>query len=76
MLRKHYKHHIVEVLAGSDKREIPAKNYIFLARYCKAPYYIGTDKLVFFDEDEAFLFKLCDGDIENVDQVTQDENNA
>ena len=49
---------------------MPSKHYVFLTRYCKAPYYIGMKSIVFFDEDEALIFKLCDGDIDNVKTVT------
>lgn len=63
------KAHAVDMIKETKKSEIPSKHYIFLAKYCRKPYYIGSNKIYFFDEEEAFLFKMCDGDIENVSQV-------
>ncbi len=60
----------VDVIEKLDKRKMPGKHFIFLARFCRRPYYIGKNKITFFDEEEAFIFKLCDGDIENVKEVS------
>ncbi len=62
----------VDVVEKLDKSKMPGKHFIFLARYCKRPYYIGTNKIFFFDEEEAFIFKLCDGDIENVKEISSE----
>ena len=59
--------HVVDSVSAD--RERPSKHYIFLARFCRKPYFIGKSKIIFFDEEEAFLFKLCDGDIDNVQEV-------
>ncbi len=56
---------------GSEPR--PSKHYLFLARFCRKPYYIGLKKITFFDEEEAFLFKLCDGNIDNVQEVSPEK---
>lgn len=56
-----------------EERERPAKHYLFLARFCRKPYFIGKSKIIFFDEEEAFLFKLCDGDIDNVQEVAPEK---
>lgn len=61
-----YPHYVVKIIDGPDKSLMPSKHFIFLARYCKSPYYIGSDQIVFFDEQEAFVFKMCDGNIDNV----------
>lgn len=71
-LSKHYPHYDVEILDTTQNRKnMPSKHYVFLTRYCKAPYYIGMNTIVFFDEDEALIFKLCDGDIDNVETVAK-----
>lgn len=49
---------------------MPSKHYVFLSKYSKLPYYMGKHTITFFDEEAAFLFKLCDGDIDNVKKVT------
>lgn len=65
-----YTSHIVEVMDKTQsKKTMPAKHFVFLTRYCKGPYYIGAHQITFFDEDEAFIFKMCDGDIDNVKTV-------
>lgn len=65
-----YTSHIVEVLDRTKtKKNMPSKHFVFLTRYCKGPYYIATHEIIFFDEDEAFIFKMCDGDIDNVKEV-------
>ena len=69
-LRKYYPCHEVEVPITEKRKNIPAKHYLFLARFCRKPYYIGKKKIIFFDEEEGFLFKLCDGDIDNVKTVS------
>lgn len=61
--------HQVDVIKKLDKSKMAGKHFIFLARFCRRPYYIGTNKIFFFDDEEAFLFKLCDGDIDNVKEV-------
>jgi len=62
----------VDVLIENQNRKtMPSKHYVFLTRYNKMPYYIGGKYITFFDEDAAFLFKMCDGDIENVKEVTK-----
>ena len=61
----------VDILDQTRSRErMPSKHFVFLTRYCKAPYYIGRQYITFFDEEEALVFKLCDGDIENVTSVS------
>ena len=65
--------HEVDVFKKLDKSTMPGKHFIFLARFCRKPYYIGTNKIFFFDEEEAFLFKLCDGDIDNVKEVAPEK---
>ena len=70
-----FPYYTVEVLDGLDKKELPSKHYIFLARYCKNPYYIGTDKIIFLDEEEAFVFKMCDGNIDNVKDISPGPTN-
>lgn len=69
ILEKHFTAHIVNVDSGLDGQQTASKHFIFLARFCRMPYYIGTNRIVFFDEQEAMLFKLCDGDIDNVSKV-------
>lgn len=61
----------IESDPGSEPR--PSKHYLFLARFCRKPYYIGLKKITFFDEEEAFLFKLCDGNIDNVQEVSPEK---
>ncbi len=73
ILKQYYPHFNVEVLDKKPKAEIPAKHYVFLAKYCKKPYYIGTNKIIFFDQEEAFIFKMCDGDIDNVKEVSSED---
>ena len=69
----HYPSYTVDSKSEFDSvpgREVrKSKHYIFLARFCRKPYYISRDQIIFFDEEEAFLFKLCDGDIDNVQEV-------
>lgn len=73
LLKKYFPHHIVESIAGDDKPRT-SKHLIFLARFCRQPYYIyGSEHIVFFDEEEAFIFKLCDGDIDNVEEVAPEK---
>ena len=78
-LKTYYPHYIIEVndninsVAGHNTKGMPSKHYVFLTRFCRKPYYIGSKKIVFFDEEEAFLFKLCDGDIENVKAVAPEK---
>lgn len=70
LLSSCYTPHIVEIMDKKQSRKkMPAKHFVFLTRYCKGPYYIGTHEIVFFEEDEAFIFKMCDGDIDNVKTV-------
>lgn len=70
VLETYYTSHIVEIIDKTQtKKNMPAKHYVFLTRYCKGPYYIGSRSITFFDEDEAFIFKMCDGDIDNVKTV-------
>lgn len=69
LLKKHFPCHIIDQVAREEK-PIKSKHLIFLARFCRQPYYIyGSDHIAFFDEEEAFIFKLCDGDIDNVEQI-------
>lgn len=56
-------------LSEKDRRK--AKHYIFLSKYCKEPYYIDPEKVVFCDEHEAMVFKLCDGDFDNVNEISK-----
>lgn len=78
-LKSYYPHYIVEisdginVATGSNTKGMPSKHYVFLTRFCRKPYYIGSKRIVFFDEEEAFLFKLCDGDIDNVKAVAPEK---
>lgn len=70
-LAKYLPCHVIEVLnKKQNKKTMPSKHYVFLGKYAKKPYYIGEHTITFFDEDAAFLFKLCDGDISNVKTVT------
>lgn len=68
-LKQFLKCHTVECI-DMKKQFMPAKHYVFLAKFCRRPYYIGENYITFFDEEEAFLFKLCDGDIDNVKEVS------
>lgn len=70
LFKKIYPYFVVDVLEGLDKHIMPSKHYLFLARYCKKPYYISQDKIIFFDEQEAFIFKMCDGNIDNVKEIS------
>ena len=54
-----------------SKKNMPSKHFVFLMKYCKAPYYIRNNGVIFLDEEEALIFKLCDGDIANVKNVTE-----
>ena len=63
----------VEVLDKNNIKSMPGKHFIYLARFCRKPYYIGVREIVFFDEEEAFIFKLCDGDIENVREIAPEK---
>lgn len=66
-----YTQHVVDILDETQtKKHMVAKHFVFLTRYCNGPYYIGKNKIIFFDEDEAFIFKLCGGDIDNVKKVS------
>jgi len=70
-LSQYYTCHTIDVLEkGHSRTRMPSKHYVFLGKYCKTPYYIDMYNIVFFDEETAFLFKLCDGDIDNVKSVT------
>ena len=66
-----YPCHAIDVVdKNQSKKTMPSKHYVFLGKYCKMPYYIGEHHITVLDEDAAFLFKLCDGDIDNVKTVT------
>ena len=70
-LSAYYPHYMVEIMDKDQTRaNMPSKHYVFLGRQCKAPYYIGMHEIIFFDEDEAFIFKMCDGDIDNVKTIS------
>lgn len=58
-------HHTV--LIPEDHRK--AKHYLFLSKYCREPYFIEPGRAVFFDEQEAMVFRLCDGDFDNFDEI-------
>lgn len=73
ILKQYYPHFVVDVFDKKPKAEIPAKHYVFLAKFCKKPYYIGTNRIIFFDQEEAFIFKMCDGDVDNVKEVSAEE---
>lgn len=62
------------VLVPADRRK--AKHYLFLNRYCKKPYFIEAGKVIFFDEHEAMVFKLCDGDFDNVDELIKGDKDG
>lgn len=63
--------HVVDIVDKTQSlKTMPSKHFVFLSKYSKLPYYMGKNSITFFDEDAAFLFKLCDGDIDNVKKVT------
>lgn len=74
-LKKIFEPFEVEVVDQKSKRQIPSKHYVFLAKFCRKPYYIGNRRIVFFDDEEAFLFKMCDGDIDNVQEISPERLN-
>ncbi len=71
IFKKTFPYHIVDSKPGQEKRT--SGHYIFLARFCRQPYHIGTKTITFFDEEEAFLFKLCDGNVDNVQAVAPEK---
>jgi len=71
LFKSHLTHHIVDSVTDTGVRA--SKHYIFLSRFCRQPYYIAPSIIVFFDEEEAFLFKLCDGDVDNVAEVAPEK---
>lgn len=76
MLRNYMPEFIVDVLNPKNPGKnltLPGKHFIYLARFCRKPYYIGANEIIFFDEEEAFIFKLCDGDIENVKEIAPEK---
>lgn len=73
ILKQYYPHFVVDVFDKKPKVDIPAKHYVFLAKFCKKPYYIGTNRIIFFDQEEAFIFKMCDGDVDNVKEVSSED---
>lgn len=78
-LKNYYPHHIIEFDPKINKpvisstKYMPSKHYVFLTQFCRKPYYIGSKMIIFFDEEEAFLFKLCDGDINNVKAIAPEK---
>lgn len=71
LFKKHFPYHIVESDPGPEHRT--SGHYLFLAQFCRQPYHIGLKTITFFDEEEAFLFKLCDGNIDNVKDVAPEK---
>ena len=71
LFKKHFSYHIVD--SNSENMVRTSGHFIFLARFCRQPYHIGTKTITFFDEEEAFLFKLCDGDVDNVQAVAPEK---
>lgn len=76
-LEKYHTSHTIDIIefqkSGTNTSNMPSKHFVFLSRFCRKPYYIGMKKIIFFDEEEAFLFKLCDGDIDNVKTVAPEK---
>lgn len=72
VLKKAYTCHEVSSI-NTGEHSSPSKHFLFLSKFCRKPYYIGKDKIIFFDEEEALLFKLCDGDVDNVQQVSPEQ---
>jgi len=68
LFKTHFPYHTVESKPGPEHRT--SGHYIFLARFCRKPYHIALDTIIFFDEEEAFLFKMCDGDVDNVKEIS------
>jgi len=66
--KKKYKYYIVNSPSNKDNPR-KSKHILFLTNYCKFPYYIGNNNIMFFDKEEALVFRLCDGDIDNVQKV-------
>lgn len=71
LFKKHFSYHVVDSNPGPGHRT--SGHYIFLARFCREPYHIGSEAITFFDDEEAFLFKLCDGDVDNVKDVAPEK---
>ena len=69
-LKEYYTIHTVEVLGKLEKDNMPSKHFVYLSKYCKFPYYIGTNRVMFLNEEEAFIFKMVDGDIDNVKDIS------
>ena len=65
--QKFFTGHLVNAIDVEHQRK--SGDYIFLARFCRMPYYIAHTYIMFFDEEEAFLFKLCDGNVDNVKDI-------
>jgi hypothetical protein len=74
-MKKIFKPFEVEVIDQKSKRQIPSKHYVYLAKFCRKPYYIGNHRIVFFDDEEAFLFKMCDGDVDVVQEISPERLN-
>ena len=68
IFKRHFPYHVVDSKSETNGRT--SGHYIFLARFCRKPYYIGLKRITFFDEEEAFLFKMCDGDVDNVKEIS------
>ena len=68
IFKRHFPYYTVESKPVPEQRT--SGHYIFLARFCRKPYHIGLDTITFFDEEEAFLFKMCDGDVDNVKEIS------
>ena len=72
LFKKHFPYHIVDS-SNAETMIRTSGHFIFLARFCRQPYHIGATTITFFDEEEAFLFKLCDGDVDNVQAVAPEK---
>lgn len=72
LLRNYFPSYYVEWQENIVPEQLPSKHLYWLTKYCKQAYYIGRDKIIFFDEDDALIFKLCDSDMDIVKEVTSD----
>ena len=62
----HFDCHEVSWPEKKKPEELSSKHLTWLAKHCKSVYYIGSDKIVLFDSEEALLFQLLDADIDDV----------
>ncbi len=70
IFKKYFESYDIEWSDNIVPEQLPSKHLYWLTTECKQLYYIGRDKIVFFDKNDAIIFKLCDGDMDTIEKVT------